>query len=48
MSGQSQWPSAVLRQQARPVLDALYKSKTTIPLDGLDQLIAQKKGQIGQ
>jgi len=35
-------------QQARPVLDALYKSKNNDSLDGLDQLIAQKKGQIGQ
>ncbi|HYR92392.1 MAG TPA: hypothetical protein VE422_50570 [Terriglobia bacterium] len=35
-------------QQARPVLEALYKSKNNESLEGLDQLISQKKGQIGQ
>jgi tetratricopeptide (TPR) repeat protein len=35
-------------QQARPVLEALYKTKNSDSLEGLDQLINQKKGQLGQ
>ena len=38
----------VVAQPARDALERLYKVKNNDSLEGLDQLIAQKKSQVGQ